>query len=161
VEWRGASCPFWVASSSLLLIYWLMLSKLGFSIIVVVFIVISLWIIQPWFVQVGRTCDWVVPVLMSQFNQVSIVVFPFFFVSCLWPSRVVILYFFCYINETRIVLCGLFNKKKYASLPVVYGKLWTPYGVCGTMIFFRRRPCFKHRNFTLISYSESWFTVRI
>jgi hypothetical protein len=32
--------------------------------------------------------------------------FFFFSFSCLWSPRTIVLYSFCYINETRIVLCG-------------------------------------------------------
>jgi hypothetical protein len=49
-----------------------------------------------------------VTVLMSQSNRASC--FSFFYVFCLWLPRAVVLYFFCYINETHTILYGSFNK---------------------------------------------------
>jgi hypothetical protein len=44
---------------------------------------------------------------MPQSNQASIdSLFSFILFSYLWSSRTVVLYFFSYINETHIVLCG-------------------------------------------------------
>ena len=42
--------------------------------------------------------------------------FSFLFVSCLWPPRAVVLYFFCYINRNALIECRSF-KKKAAPLP--------------------------------------------
>jgi hypothetical protein len=61
----------------------------------------------------------VVPVLMSQCNRVSIdsLFFSFFLFPCLRSSRTVVLYFFCYVNGTRTILCGSFKKNTWSISP--------------------------------------------
>jgi hypothetical protein len=47
--------------------------------------------------------------LMSQFNRTSFICF--FMFSFLWPFKVVVLYFFCFINETCTILWGSLRKR--------------------------------------------------
>ena len=73
---------------------------------------VAVWVLLVLMTQSNQV-SWVVvfPVLTSQSNRANFVFFPIFLFSWLWPPRAVDLYFLCYINETRTILCGSFKKK--------------------------------------------------
>ena len=78
---------------------------------------VAVWVLLVLMTQSNRV-SWVVvfPVLTSQSNRANFVFFPIFLFSWLWPPRTVDLYFLCYINETRTILCDSFKKKSWFLL---------------------------------------------